>query len=382
MSKIISVLSLTLAMTQLATAQKKFSITGDAGSNAPAKYYLQYNNGEKYITDSAAVVNGKFSFSGTLAQPTVGMFSAVLSRSMTGNKKEQASLFLEPVPMTVNIQNGDLTTIILKGSVTNDLYQKLEAEKEAATKQYEPILNALKNEKDHDKAGAIRQQLEPYFEANSQLSRKFIREHHNAFLSLYLMRFEVGKLSLDSAKYYFSSLSPALQKTKDGQKIAKEIKQLEAGSPGSTAFNFSKKDINDQPLQLADFRGKYVLLDFWASWCVPCRAGNPHLLDLYKDYKNKGLEIISISDDDRNHDAWKKAVEKDGIGVWKHILRGLDMDKLMKDVDNPNDVSQHFGIHSLPTQILVDPKGVIVARFGGGGEDHEALDKKLAEVLK
>ncbi|MBO9730497.1 MAG: AhpC/TSA family protein [Chitinophaga sp.] len=382
MSKIISVLSLTLAMSQLVTAQKKFSITGDAGSNAPVKYYLQYNNGEKFITDSAAVVNGKFTFTGTLAQPSSGMISAVLSRFMTGNKKEQASLFLEPVPMTVNIQNGDLTTIVLKGSVTNDQYQKLEAEKEAATVQYKPLLEALKNEKDHDKAGAIRQQLEPYFETHSQLSRKFIREHHNAFLSVYLMRFEVGKMSLDSAKYYFYSLSPALQKSKDGMKINKEIKQLEAGSPGSTAFNFSKKDINDQPLKLADFRGKYVLLDFWASWCVPCRAGNPHLLELYKTYKNKGLEIISISDDDRNHDAWKKAVEKDGIGVWKHILRGLDMDKIMKGADNPNDVSEHYGIHSLPTQILVDPKGVIVARFGGGGEDHTALDSKLAEVLK
>ncbi|MBS0029442.1 redoxin domain-containing protein [Chitinophaga sp. 22321] len=381
MKKIISVLSLPLAIAQLATAQQKFSISGTVTGQAPARYYLQYNNGEKYVTDSAAVINGRFKFEGTLPQTTPGVFSAALSKGLSGDRKEQAYLFLEPKAMTITVQNGDLSTTVLKGSVSNEDNMRLEKEKEAATAQYKPLLEALRNEKDHEKSAAIREQLAPYFETNSRLSRKFIREHHDAFLSLYLMRFEVGSMSLDSAKYYFNGLNTALKQSKDGQQIAKEIKQLEDGSPGSTAFNFSKKDINGQPLALADFRGKYVLLDFWASWCVPCRAGNPHLLELYKQYKDKGFEIISISDDDRNHDAWKKAVEKDGIGVWKHVLRGLDMEKRMKNLPNPDDTSDHFGIHSLPTQILIDPKGIIIARYGGGGEEHEAMDKKLKEVL-
>ncbi|WP_089896828.1 TlpA disulfide reductase family protein [Chitinophaga arvensicola] len=381
MKKIICVLSLPLAFSQLVSAQQKFSISGTVTGDAPAKYYLQYSDGTKRITDSAIVKNGSFRFTGTLAQTTPGMFSAALSNNMTGNKKEQAYLFLEPAPMTINIKNGDLSTIVLKGSVSNEDNVQLEKAKEAATVQYKPLLEALRNEKDHDKSAAIREQLTPYFNINSQLSRKFIREHHNSYLSLYLMRFEVGSMTLDSAKYYYNSLSAALQKSKDGQEIGKEIKSLEAGSPGSVAFNFSKPDINGQPLSLSDFKGKYVLLDFWASWCVPCRAGNPHLLELYKQYKDKGFEVISVSDDDRNHDAWKKAVEKDGIGVWKHVLRGLDMNKRMKNEPNPEDVSDHFGIHSLPTQILVDPKGVIIARYGGGGEEHEALDAKLKSVL-
>ncbi len=381
MKRIICVVSLPLVLSQLVTAQKKFSIAGTVTGNAPAKYYLQYSNGTKYVTDSAEVKNGRFSFAGTLLQPAPGVVSAALIRNMTGNKKEQAYLFLEPAAMTINIANGDLSTIVLKGSVSNDENVQLEKEKEAATAQYKPLLDALKNEKDHDKAGAIREQLAPYFNTNSQLSRKFIREHHNSFLSLYLMRFEIGSMTLDSAKYYYNSLNTALQKSKDGLDIAKEIKSLEQGSPGSVAFNFSKKDINDQPLSLSDFKGKYVLVDFWASWCVPCRAGNPHLLELYKQYKEKGFEVISVSDDDRNHDAWKKAVEKDGIGVWKHVLRGLDMNKRMKNESNPEDISEHFGIHSLPTQILIDPKGIIIARYGGGGEEHEALDAKLKEVF-
>jgi thiol-disulfide isomerase/thioredoxin len=123
------------------------------------------------------------------------------------------------------------------------------------------------------------------------------------------------------------------------------------------------------------------LLDFWASWCVPCRKGNPHLLSLYSKYKDKGLEIIGVSDDDNNHEAWQKAVDKDGIGVWKHVLRGLDMKKRLAGEENESDISQYYGIHSLPTKILIDPNGIIIGRYGGGGESDEAMDKKFAEIF-
>lgn len=123
-----------------------------------------------------------------------------------------------------------------------------------------------------------------------------------------------------------------------------------------------------------------MLVDFWASWCVPCRKGNPHLKELYSQYKAKGFEVIGISDDDRDHDAWKKAVAKDGL-PWQHVLRGLKYDAV-KGFDKTNDISELFGIHSLPTQVLIDPSGKIIARYGEGAAAHEDLDKKLAEVFK
>jgi thiol-disulfide isomerase/thioredoxin len=152
--------------------------------------------------------------------------------------------------------------------------------------------------------------------------------------------------------------------------MLKEIQNLQSGSPGSKAFAFAKKDINGQDLSLAEYNGKkYVLLDFWASWCVPCRKGNPHLLSLYSKYKDKGLEIIGIADDDSAQAAWKRAVEQDKIGVWKHVLRGLK--RTSTGYDRSEDTSEGYGIHSLPTKILIDKNGIIIGRYGGGGEGDE-----------
>jgi cytochrome oxidase Cu insertion factor (SCO1/SenC/PrrC family) len=111
-------------------------------------------------------------------------------------------------------------------------------------------------------------------------------------------------------------------------------------------------------------------------------AGNPHLLSLYSKYKNKGkgLEIIGVSDDDGHPDAWKKAVDKDKIDVWKHVLRGLKQLPGYK-FDRSADISDRYGIHSLPTKVLIDPNGMIIGRYGGGGENDEAMDKKLSEIF-
>ena len=123
------------------------------------------------------------------------------------------------------------------------------------------------------------------------------------------------------------------------------------------------------------------MVDFWASWCGPCRKGNPHLLSLYSKYKDKGLEIIGVASDDSDPEAWRKAVAKDQIGVWKHILSGLR--RLPNGTyDKSEDIGDQFGIHTLPTKILIDPKGVIIGRYGGGGENDEAMDKKMEEIFK
>ncbi len=103
------------------------------------------------------------------------------------------------------------------------------------------------------------------------------------------------------------------------------------------------------------------------------------MIKLYEKYHTKGVEFIGISDDDSNPKAWHKAVEKDGIGIWHHVLRGLKQTK--KGFDKTNDITEGYAVHSIPTKILIDPQGIIVGRYGGVGEDDEAMDKMFEEIF-
>lgn len=104
---------------------------------------------------------------------------------------------------------------------------------------------------------------------------------------------------------------------------------------------------------------------------------NPHLKELYAIYKDKGIEFIGVSDDDSKPEAWHKAVEKDGP-PWRQVLRGFDMEKLMKNEPNPNDISKKYGISSLPTKILIDRAGKIICRYS---EESSALDAELKQIF-
>lgn len=110
------------------------------------------------------------------------------------------------------------------------------------------------------------------------------------------------------------------------------------------------------------------MLDFWASWCKPCRAGNPELIRLYKKYNEKGIEFIGIAGDNGSEDKWKLAIDKDGINIWRHIL-----DKKIGD---------QYAVHSIPLQILIDPNGIIIGRFGEGGEPNESLSKLIEKIFE
>lgn len=356
-----------------------FSIKGKINGKKTGYVYLSYPLGEKYKTDSAAIKNGTFAFKGKLNEPVMASLSGEGNiRNM--DDPNATTFFIDPGKMDLTVNYGAFKDAVLKGAPTNDDYEALEKQKAPIRKEMEPVLEAYKKEKDHEKAAAIREQFEPFNERTDKIDEAFINSHPDSYVSAYLMRFKVGSLSLASAKEIYNAWTDRIKQSATGKEVHKEILELESGSPGATAKVFSKNDINGERLSLSDYKGKkYVLIDFWASWCVPCRKGNPHLLSLYSKYKDKGLEIIGISDDDSNHAAWKKAVEQDKIGVWKHVLRGLK--RTAKGYDKSEDITEGYGIHSLPTKILIDKNGIIIGRYGGGGENDEAMDKKMAEIF-
>ncbi len=384
-----------------AQAQEKlpFTLSGDI-KGLPNRYvYLSYaESAAEYRTDSVLPQNGRFTFKGNLVQPVEARMYMDKKAAMYG-EGDMTSFFMEAAPMKLTSTTGRLKDAKLTGSKVQLDQDLLTAERAPVQKKLQPLsaaynklnleyIAAMKAKKSDaqlepykTKLDKLKDQMEPYYEQMEKTDKAFMTQHPNSYVSAQLLRFRVSGMPLQEGETFYAKMSPAMQQSADGLEIKKELDGLRAGSPGSPAHEFTKTDINGKTISLADFKGKYVMLDFWASWCGPCRKGNPHLKELYSKYKAKGFEIIGVSDDDSKPEAWKKAVDQDGIGIWRHVLRGLDWSKREKNLPNPEDVSDYYGIHSLPTKILIDPNGVIIGRYGGGGEDDDAMNRKLAEIF-
>jgi len=379
-----------LFLVQQGMAQKapagRFILHGNV-SGADSVILIYRSVTGKFLQPAKAIVNDRFTFEDDITEP-------VSARLLFKKKEEVVSkydywdrtfeIYLEPSTILVSGQADQLKKLVVSGSESQAELEKLNAALLPVELEKQPVLDALKKETDHEKAAAIRDQLEPYNERSKKVIYDFFMAHPNSYVTVNLINIYVSRMGIDSAKKIYANFNTRLQQKNPAVKeFARQIKLIESGLPGRMASDFTTKDIHGKPLSLSAFRGKYVLIDFWADWCVPCRKGNPHLLTLYKTYHPKGLEIIGVADNDSNEAAWKKAVETDRIGVWHHVLRGLNMELAMKNLPNPADISNKYGISSLPTKILIDPEGKIIGRYGdkNGGTDQD-LDEKLAAIFK
>lgn len=165
----------------------------------------------------------------------------------------------------------------------------------------------------------------------------------------------------------FKKLDKKVQKSTEGKAFSYYLKRLKNASVGKKAPGITQLDVDGNPYSLQDLKGKYVLVDFWASWCPPCRKENPNLVATYAEFKDKNFEILGVSLD-KEMSAWKKAIADDNL-TWKHI----------SDLQHWNNgAAATYGIKAIPQNVLVDPNGIIIAKNLHG----EDLKKKLREILK
>lgn len=377
---------------------RPFKLTGQVTGLKDGYVYLSYSTGGMSShTDSTLSKNGQFEFKGKLPQPVSG--SVYMDRAVDYASADMCEVFLDPAEMHLQSGNGHFKGAKVTGSHSQDEQDQLNASKEVWMAKLRPI-HAAYNKGNNEYIAArkakqpdqvldsmkeqlttLKDQMEPMQEEMSKEDKKFIAAHPNSYVTANLLRFSVMMMSLKEGEDAYQHMSPVLQKSYAGIEIKRTLDQLRKGSPGNPATAFSSIDINGKPIRLSDYKGKYVLLDFWASWCAPCRKGNPHLKELYAAYQPKGLEIIGVASDDSSKDAWKKAVTQDGIGIWRHILTGREMDKVMKQQPNPKDIGENYGIQTLPTKVLIDPKGNIIGRYGADGSNDEEMNKKLKEIF-
>ena len=387
-----------LMLTCAASAQvKPFTIKGKIQGKTDSYLYFSYQDDQTNtrVSDSVLIKNGEFVVKGNLSGTTQAYF--MMDRNGRSYDK-YLQLYIVPADMKLSVDYNNFSDGTLKGSPVQEEADQLKKSKAAIMAQMKPLqeaynqanttyTNAIKAKKDEatlatlkEAANQAKDAMDPLREQLSKMDLAFMDQHPSSYVTASMLRFMVGRMSVKEGEQRYNNLSEEIKKSSLGKSIKQEIDELRMGSPGAKAFVFASKELRGEQLSLSDYKGKYVLLDFWASWCVPCRKGNPHLLSLYSKYKEKGLEIIGVSDDDSNPDAWKKAVDQDKIGVWKHVLRGLARTP-DGDYDRSKSIADRYGISSLPTKILVDPNGIIIGRYGGGGENDKAMDQKLSEIF-
>jgi thiol-disulfide isomerase/thioredoxin len=379
---------------------QQFTLTGNIKGEDSGEIRLTYMdmNGEQ-VKDSTMIRDGRFAFSGRISEPVgAALEGAVKPDNPKGS--DRIAFFLDPAGMTIDLQAGDFKGAVITGAPTEDDSRALRALTQPIYKEEEPLLqafrqvdgvyrSALKAKADEAtldslkyKEADLHAQLAPYQARATQAEYAFFTAHPRSYITALRLGLHVHELSLDSLQLFYDRLGAVMQQSGAGKKIEKALDEMKAGSPGSKAGDFTAREINGNNLTLSAFKGKYVLIDFWASWCVPCRKSMPHVKELYAMYRSKGLEVIGVAGDDRDTVAWKKAVAKDGTGIWHNILQGYDAAKSLKNEKNGNDINARFGVTELPTKILIDPNGVIIGRYDKGtDEEAAAMDKKLKEVL-
>jgi len=395
MKKIIAATSFCIAgIACYGQTANSFTLNGKITGLQTGKLRMAYNNG-KPVQDSAEIKNGSFTFKGTVTQPVEVYFSGN-TQDGSIDDPDFTSFFIEPGIITIALKEGDFKHAVITGSKTQNEAKELQDSMAALQQKIKPLsaayeninaiyMQAMKDKKPeayldslHEKAAAIHDQLSDYSPQFAATSYRFFARHPASYVTAANLRFYVSSLTLDSLKMFYNNLGASVQQSIYAKEVAKQIDQMQGGSPGAVAKNFTATDINGNKLSLANFKGKYIIVDFWASWCIPCRHSNPHLKELYAKYHDKGFDIIGVSDDDSDDTAWRKAVAKDGIGIWHHVLRGYNSDKPALN----NDINEKYGVHTLPTKILIDKNGVIVGRYDKGTEEEQAeMDKRIAEVM-
>jgi peroxiredoxin len=355
--------------------QKGFTIQGTApAAKNGCKVYLNYQTDDKVIMDSTAVTNGKFSFKGSVSDLSYGRM--VFDHENKGsywvmNLGDHIYFYIANENYKIAIKDS-LERATISGSATHKTYA-------AYLKQinggFMNIIDSARREMntayekgDTNLQKAIKVKYDNKFEAMRVNEIKYIKANPASYYSIISLVDVSNARPLSEVETLYNGLDPKIQETTSGKELKARFVAARTIQVGKQAPEFEQPDVNGKMVKLSDFRGRYVLVDFWASWCHPCRDENPNLVKAYAVYKDKGLEVLGVSlDDTQTRNAWIKAIEKDGL-PWIHVsdLKGWQ-----------NQVAVLYGIRAVPQNYLIDPQGKIIAQNLRG----EDLTTKLGNYI-
>ncbi|MBY0476188.1 MAG: AhpC/TSA family protein [Chitinophagaceae bacterium] len=322
--------------------------------------YLNYRNIENVnVLDSVVVTNGLFSIRGKVSEPTRAYLYSSSKKQTDRENANEIMIFIEPSDMKLRLEKGKFFQLQVSGSKTQDEWMSYQKSETAFENKWQPILAKIKkaeSEKNWQLYDSLTEKfMIPYVDGKKQLYINFVRTNPGSYISLDLLSFNRHKLEFDSLYLFYHNLASIVKQTKNGIELGQFILKEDSLQIGKPAPIISFTDKDSVSHKLSDFKGKFVLLDFWASWCVPCRQENPYLVEVYKKYQVKGFEIISFSlDREKEKQAWLEAIVQDSM-IWIQVC---DFKYWNSDITKAFNL---FG-RGIPVNFLLDADGKIIGR--------------------